>query len=236
MLESCAALDVHQKHSLACARILKASGEPDELIGSSSPPWRATSSRCAIGCESSGSRRRDGGHRRVLEARLLRARGRLRAALCSTRRKSRTSPVAKPICKTREWGCQLIEHGLVRTSFVPPRPLRELRDLVRYRKAKIQERGREVQRVEKTLQDAGIKLSSVASEVLGKSARLMLDAMISGTHDPDVLAELSKGALRKKIPALREALQGRFTGHHALLVVADARADRLPGRDDRDPV
>ncbi len=101
---------------------------------------------------------------------------------------------------------------------MPPRPLRELRDLVRYRKAKIQERGREVQRVEKTLQDAGIKLSSVASEVLGVSARLMLDALICGTHDPEILAELAKGALRKKIPALREALEGRFTGHHALLV------------------
>jgi hypothetical protein len=134
-----------------------------------------------------------------------------------------------------EWGCQLIEHGLVRTSFAPPRPLRELRDLVRYRKAKIQERGREVQRVEKTLQDAGITLSSAASEVLGKSARLMLDAMISGTHDPDVLAELAKGALRKKIPALREALQGRFTGHHAARR-ADARPDRLSRRDDRDPL
>lgn len=127
-------------------------------------------------------------------------------------------PGRKSDVQDAEWGCQLIEHGLVRTSFVPPRPLRELRDLVRYRKAKIQERGREVQRVEKTLQDAGIKLSSVASEVLGKSARLMLDAMISGTHDPELLAELAKGALRKKIPALREALEGRFTDHHALLI------------------
>jgi len=106
----------------------------------------------------------------------------------------------------------------VRPSFVPPRPQRELRDLVRYRKAKIQERTREVQRVEKTLQDAGIKLSSVASEVLGVSARKMLDALVSGTHDPDVLAELARGTLRKKIPALREALQARFTGHHALLI------------------
>ena len=127
-------------------------------------------------------------------------------------------PGRKSDVQDAEWGCQLVEHGLVRSSFVPPRPLRELRDVVRYRKAKIQERTREVQRVEKTLQDAGIKLSSVASEVLGVSARRMLDALISGTHDPDVLAELAKGALRKKIPALREALQGRFTGHHALLV------------------
>lgn len=101
---------------------------------------------------------------------------------------------------------------------MPPRPLRELRDLVRYRKAKIQERTREVQRVEKTLQDAAIKLSSIASEVLGVSARKKLDALISGTHDPDVLADLAKGALRKKIPALREALNGRFSGHHALLI------------------
>ena len=99
---------------------------------------------------------------------------------------------------------------------MPPRPLRELRDLVRYRKAKIQERTREVQRVEKTLQDAGIKLSSVASEVLGVSARNMLDALISDTNDPEVLAELARGTLHKKIPALREALAGRFTGHHAL--------------------
>ena len=127
-------------------------------------------------------------------------------------------PGRKSDVQDAEWGCQLLEHGLVRPSFVPPRPLRELRDLVRYRKAKIQERTREVQRVEKTLQDAGIKLSSVASEVLGVSARRMLEALISGTHDPELLAELAKGVLRKKIPALREALQGRFTGHHALLV------------------
>src|SRR5205823_1583225 len=99
-------------------------------------------------------------------------------------------PGRKSDVQDAEWGCQLIEHGLVRSSFVPPRPPRELRDLVRYRKAKIQERGREVQRVEKTLQDAGIKLSSVASEVLGVSARRMLDALICGTHDPESLAEI----------------------------------------------
>jgi transposase len=90
--------------------------------------------------------------------------------------------------------------------------------MVRYRKAQIEERTREVQRLEKTLQDAGIKLSSVASRVLGVSGRLMLDAMISGTHNPEVLAELAQGKLRNKLPALREALQGRFTGHHALIV------------------
>ena len=97
-------------------------------------------------------------------------------------------------------------------------PLREFSVDDEGRKAKIEERTREVQRVEKTLQDAGIRLSSVASEVLGVSARRMLDALISGSHDTELLADLAKGSLRKKIPAQREALRGRFTGHHALLI------------------
>jgi hypothetical protein len=101
---------------------------------------------------------------------------------------------------------------------VPPREIRELRDLTRYRKAKIEERTREVQRLDKVLQDAGIKLSSVASEVLSVSGRAMLDALIRGTHDPETLADLAKGKLRRKLPQLREALEGRFTGHHALIV------------------
>ena len=130
----------------------------------------------------------------------------------------RNVPGRKTDVKDAEWICQLVEHGLVRASFVPPREIRELRDLTRYRKAQIEERIRETQRLEKTLQDAGIKLSSVASQVLGVSGRLMLDALISGTHDPDVLAELARGKLRLKLPALKGALEGRFTGHHALIV------------------
>ena len=130
----------------------------------------------------------------------------------------RNVPGRKTDVKDAEWICQLVEHGLVRPSFVPPREIRELRDLVRYRKALIEERTREVQRLEKVLQDAGVKLSSVASKVLGVSGRLMLEALIRGTRDPEVLAELARGRLRKKLPALREALEGRFTGHHALIV------------------
>ena len=114
---------------------------------------------------------------------------------------------------------QLLEHGLVRPSFVPPRPIRELRELTRYRKTQIQERSREVQRLDKVLQDAGIKLSSVATDIIGVSGRAMLEALVAGTHDPEVLAALAKGRLRTKLPALREALVGRFrTDHHGLLV------------------
>lgn len=117
-----------------------------------------------------------------------------------------------------EWLAELLEHGLLRASFVPPPAIRELRDLTRYRKRLIQASTAEQQRIQKTLEDAGIKLDSVASDVLGASGRAMLDALIAGERDPAVLAELAKGTLRKKIPALRQALRGRFREHHALLI------------------
>lgn len=116
------------------------------------------------------------------------------------------------------WIAQLLEHGLLRGSFVPPVPIRELRDLTRYRKVLIQERVRETQRLHKILEDAGVKLASVATDILGTSGRAMLDALVHGTTDPVVLAELARGRLRAKLPALRAALAGRFRAHHGFLV------------------
>jgi transposase len=117
------------------------------------------------------------------------------------------------------WIARLVAHGLVRPSFVPPKEIRELRDLTRYRKSMIEERTRALQRLDKVLQDAGIKLTSVASETLGVSARLMLEALVAGSHDPQVLADLARGRLRAKLPALREALEGHFrTEHHGLMI------------------
>jgi transposase len=118
------------------------------------------------------------------------------------------------------WLCQLLEAGLLRRSFVPPKPIRALRNLTRYRKAQIGERQREANRLHKLLEDTGIKLDCVASDILGASGRAMLDALVAGTTDPHVLAELAKGKLRAKIPALREALVGRFDAQHALIVSA----------------
>jgi transposase len=115
------------------------------------------------------------------------------------------------------WLADLGAHGLVRGSFVPPEPIRQLRDLTRTRTAITRERGREVQRLEKLLEDAGVKLSSVASDINGVSGRAMLEAMIAGQRDPAVLADLAKRRLRVKIPALTEALTGRFSDHHAFL-------------------
>ena len=127
-------------------------------------------------------------------------------------------PGRKTDVKDCAWIAQLLEHGLLRGSFVPPAPIRELRDLTRYRKAVIQDRTRVVNRLHKTLEDAGIKLASVASDVLGISGRTMLEALVQGTTDPVMLAELARGRLRGKLPALRQALAGRFRGHHAFLI------------------
>lgn len=119
----------------------------------------------------------------------------------------------------------MVEHGLVRPSFVPPEPIRQLRDLTRYRTEIVRERTREAQRLEKLLEDAGIKLSVVVSDLLGKSARAMLEALITGERDPGVLAELALGSMRGKKPLLAEALTGRFADHHAFL--ARAMLDRI---------
>jgi transposase len=116
------------------------------------------------------------------------------------------------------WLCRLAEAGLLRASLVPPKPIRDLRDLTRYRKAQIRDRQREANRLHKVMQDTGIKLDSVASDLLGKSGRAMLDALLAGTTDPEALADLARGKLRSKLPALREALEGRFGAKHALIV------------------
>jgi len=116
------------------------------------------------------------------------------------------------------WLCQLLEAGLLRPSFVPPKPIRAVRQLTRYRKAQIKERQREAQRLHKALEDSGIKLDCVATDILGKSGRAMLDALCRGTTDPEVLADLAHGKLRRKIPQLKQALEGRFEPLHALLV------------------
>jgi transposase len=115
------------------------------------------------------------------------------------------------------WLAKVAERGMARPSFVPPRPIRQLRDLTRYRRALTYDRTRNKQRLEKTLEDAQIKLSSVVADVHGVSGRAMLDALIAGGRDPKVLAQLARGRMRSKLGALEEALTGQFTEHHALI-------------------
>ncbi len=116
------------------------------------------------------------------------------------------------------WLAELCECGLLRPSFVPPPVIAQLRDLTRYRKKLIEERSRETQRIQKLLEDAGIKLDSVVSDILGVSARQMLDALIAGVRDVEALAGLAHTRMRPKIPQLRQALEGRFDTHHGLML------------------
>jgi len=132
-------------------------------------------------------------------------------------RHAKNMPGRKSDVSDAAWLAQLGAHGLVRGSFVPPEPVRQLRDLTRTRTAIVRERGREIQRLEKLLEDAGIKLSSVAADITGVSGRAMLEALIGGQRDPRALADLARRRMRSKIPELSEALTGRFTQHHAFL-------------------
>ncbi len=152
-------------------------------------------------------------------------------------------PGHKTDVKDSEWLADLLRHGLVKASFIPPAPIRELRELTRARKTLVQQRADAVNRVHKLLEGANIKLASVASNILGKSGRAMLDALLAGETDLDALADLAQGQLRKKRTALRQALDGRLAAHQGLLLaqlltqidflseqilqLADAIADRL---------
>jgi transposase len=217
LFERCAGLDVHKSSVTACVRVAAEGGERVEEIRTFSTTtaglitlldWLRSYRIQLVGMESTGVYWRPVYYllEDHFECWLLNA------------RHLRNVPGRKTDVQDAAWICQLVEHGLVRPSFVPPRPIRELRDLTRYRKAQIEERTREAQRLDKVLQDAGIKLSSVTSTVLGVSGRAMLEALCEGTHDPELLAELARGRLRAKLAPLREALEGRFGAHHALIV------------------
>jgi transposase len=217
ILERCAALDVHQKTVMACARIMKAGGEFEEVIAEFQTmaadllalrDWLKELGVTQVAMEATGVYWKPVYHALEDDFELL----------LVNARHVKNVPGRKTDTLDAQWLCQLLECGLLRASFVPPKPIRELRDLTRYRKALIKERQQEANRLHKVLEDAGIKLACVASDVLGVSGRDMLKALISGTRDARVLAELARGRMRSKLPALRQALEGNFKPHHALIV------------------
>jgi transposase len=150
-------------------------------------------------------------------------------------------PGRKSDVQDSAWLAQLLECGLLRGSLVPPPPIRDLRDLTRYRKRQIEDRAQEVNRLHRVLEDAGVKLASVMTDVMGVSGRAMLAALLHGDTDPVALADLARGRLRAKLPALQAALHGRFRPHHAFLVTEilgkvdylDETLDRLTAEIDR---
>jgi len=240
VVERCAFLDVHRDTAMACARTPDGHGgrreevrefatTTGELLALSD--WLVERRITLVGMEATGVYWKP--IHWVLEATLP-------EVWVINARHMRNLPGRKTDVADAVWGASLLEHGLVRPSFIPPAPFRALRDLTRYRKAVIEERGRETQRLHKVLEDAGVKLSSVSSAVLNKSGRAMIDALVAGERDPEVLAEMALGRLRKKIPELQLALAGRFNDHHALLCramlaridQADATIEALGGRID----
>jgi transposase len=214
--ERCCALDVHKATVTACVRVADRSGRRSEVRGRFSTvtsellalrDWLQGLGVTHVAMEATGVYWKPVWYLLEDEFELI---------LCNAAH-VKNVPGRKTDVSDAQWLCQLLEHGLLRGSFVPPRPIRELRDLTRYRKTLIKERQREANRLHKLLEDAGIKLACVASDVLGVSGRAMIEALVAGQGDPEVLAELARGRLRAKLPALRQALEGRFSAHHALL-------------------
>jgi transposase len=217
LIERCAGLDVHKQTVTACVRVpgtARARESHVRRFGTTSTDllalrdWLDMFGVTHVAMESTGVYWKAVYY--ILEERF--------ACLLVNAAHIKRVPGRKTDVQDSEWIAQLLEHGLLRGSFVPPAPIRELRDLTRYRKVLIEEHTREVNRLHKVLEDAGIKLASVATDILGVSGRAMLEALVQGTTDPAVLADLAKKRLRAKIPALRQALAGRFRPHHAFLV------------------
>jgi len=222
IVERPAALDVHKAQVMACVRVPDERGRREQHVREFPTTVRGL---LALRDWLAG----DGAQQVVMEATGVYWKapwaileGEFACMLVNARHVKQV-PGRKTEVSDAAWLCQLAEAGLLKANFVPPKPVRQLRNLTRYRKTQIQERAREVNRLHKALEDAGIKLDCVASDILGKSGRDMLDALVAGETDPEVLAELARRQMRKKIPALREALTGHFDSHHRLWIGAILR-------------
>ena len=217
VVERVAGLDVHKANVTACVRVPAHAGEREEHVATFQTTvsgllvladWLQAHGVTNVAMEATGVYWKPVWA--ILEDRF--------ACILVNARHVKQVPGRKTDVTDAQWLCRLAEAGLLRASLVPPKPIRTLRNLTRYRKSQIRDRQREAGRLHKLLEDTGIKLDCVASDLLGKSGRAMLAALIAGTTDPDVLAELALGKLRSKLPALREALQGRFDTQHAIII------------------
>src|SRR4051794_9106905 len=213
----CAGLDVHKDTVVACVRRLDERGRAHEQVRSfgtttgqllALADWLAEAGVTHAAMESTGVYWKPVYH--LLEGRF--------ELLPVNAQHIKQVPGRKTDVKDCAWIAQLLQHGLLRPSLVPPRPQQELRELTRQRSQLVDEQGRVAQRIQKVLEDANIKLGSVATDVLGVSGRMMLRSLIAGEADPARLADLAQGKLRKKRPALEQALLGRVTEHHRFLL------------------
>lgn len=213
----CAGLDVHSKIVVVCRRIIGPDGKLDKQVrtfGTTTKEllalaqWLTEVAVTHVAMESTGVFWKPVWN--ILEDRFQ--------ILLVNARHIKQVPGRKTDVKDCEWIAQLLQHGLLHGSFVPPAEIRELRDLTRHRAKLADQHTAVANRIHKTLEDANIKLGTVASDILGVSGRAMLEAIVAGENDPQSLADLARRRLRSKIPALREALHGRVTEHHRFVL------------------
>jgi transposase len=227
--ERCCGLDVHKRVVVACLITPGKEGQPQREVRSFSTmtrgllelgDWLQEAGCTQIAMESTGSFWKPVYN--LLEG--------LFTLVLINAQHLKAVPGRKTDVKDAEWIADLLRHGLLRPSFIPSRPDRELRELTRYRTSLIHERAAEVNRVQKVLEGANIKLASVASNVLGVSGRAMLEALVAGQEDPQELASLARGRLRNKRPSLEEALAGRVEAHQRFLLALQLQhIDQLDG-------
>ncbi len=213
----CAGLDVHKQTVVACVLLTAAKGSVSKQVRTFATTtaslqeladWLSSQGVTHVAMESTGIYWRPVFN--LLE-------GRFQVILVNAQH-MKAVPGHKTDIKDSEWIAELLRHGLLSASFIPPKPIRDLRDLVRARKTLVQQRAQAITRIQKVLETANIKLSSVASDVLGVSGREMIEALVAGVSDAEALAELARGRLRAKLPALRAALEGRVEPTHRVLL------------------
>ncbi len=213
----CCGIDIHKRIAVACVIVSEKKGRTgkeirtfgtmtDDLLALAD--WLASEGVTHVAMESTGV---------YWKAPFNLLEGQFEVLLANAQH-IKTVPGRKTDVKDAEWIADLLRHGLLRASFVPNRPQRELRELTRYRTSLVRERAAEANRLQKTLEGANIKLGDVATNVLGLSARQMLDALVAGTAEPATLAQLARGRMRAKIPQLERALSGRFAAHQRFIV------------------
>jgi transposase len=217
LYQSCCGLDVHKKMIVACLRRADEAGKVGKQVRTfgtttsellSLSDWLVEAGCTHVAMEATGVYWKPVYN--ILEGQM--------ELLVVNAQHIKAVPGRKTDVKDAEWIAQLLQHGLLRASFIPPQSQRDLRDLTRYRTTRVRERARIVNRLQKVLEDANLKLAGVATDVMGVSGRAMLEALLAGQTDTGQLAELAKGRLRKKIPQLKEALTGRVREPHRFML------------------
>lgn len=238
--ERCAGLDVHQRSVVACRIVLDTAGQSSQemrTFGSMTADllqlsdWLRAGQVTHVAMESTGVYWKPVFN--ILEDSF--------EVLLVNAKHIKFVPGRKTDVKDAQWIAELLQHGLLKASFIPPQTQRDLRELVRYRTHLVDERAREINRVHKVLEDANLKLGDVATDIMGVSARDMLSAIIAGQEDPSALAQLARGRLRSKIAELEHALTGRIRDSHRLLLSLhlehiddlNAKLERLEQEIDR---